>query len=318
MSKADLFMKENITNLTSEKTRLQDIGQSYVVPGRVHPIVSIEEMPIGFKFCIVCTQDELSMLPDDDYNRSINPDVEFTSEDIVKILSRWPSISMDMFKRGPVPAYSMILLYFNKDIIGNRHAEYPPEGLYVVDIIPHSNPPLPIDYNHKKNFAKALGLHVLPLKYGGDLSAGFQRLEYYANTGEIPNSGVGTGVRVTFEPRIDFDVFVIDSEQVDHSVKYSETVDSLARELGRFMVTPDRIITVHENSGVNPKRAKKKFANKMMDYVKDTTGYFSEYYGRAVLINESLTREEFDKIVYDETYKTIQSMIENMDAFKLK
>ena len=124
------YLYEDIIDITEHPEHLIQAGKAYVQPGRLDSIITVEENIPGFRFSILVTENDLTIIPDIDYNKKFNPDVPFETGDILKILSRWPSVSMELFNKSPIPAYTMILVYFNHDILGKLASDFPQEGLF--------------------------------------------------------------------------------------------------------------------------------------------------------------------------------------------
>jgi len=311
---------ENIIDISDTPTDLISAGQSHIEPGRIHPIITVEENIPGFKFYITVTISDFTILPDTEYNKSINPDIKFEYNEILALMNRWPNLSIDFIRRCPLSSFTISFVYYNAAILENLVSDFSSEGLYVSDIYIYNenNSLVPTSRKHREEICKSIGLLIVPLQFNGIITDVFQTLQNYANSSKITYSGIGHGARITFEPRNNLDVYLIKQniDRAKYTVLYSPK--ELAEEFGKFVTTPENILNIFKLSNIHPLKTKKtteKFAGKLLEYIKDNTGYYNDYYNRASILDEFCNHDVFDSYVISVLVREIRSTAKQMKDF---
>lgn len=308
---------EKPKDVTDDLQHVVNTERAFIQPGQISANISIEECVPGFLFNIISTEDDLTIAMYDKYNKAMNSNIEIGPHDITKILTRWPGVHMDIFRRAPTSKYTALMVYFNQNILDGLYIDYPEEGLYVIDIIPHETG-IPLSRKHKEKFAASIGLNVIPLQYNGIMSIGFGMVGTFANQSKISRSNIGHKSRMTFEPRNGMDTFTIRATSENREKIITDTPEILAEELGNFIVNPKRILEVAKSSKWNPKSRYNKFTEDLIQFIIETTGYFSNYYIRALAIDETLTEEVFRTMVQKYSVLKVCENVNQMKQFRFK
>lgn len=308
---------ENPKDVTDDLRYVINAEKAFMQPGQVSANISIEECIPGFLFNIISTQEDLTIAMHIEHNKLVNPNIEMDAHEITKILARWPGVHMDMFRRGPTAEYTALMVYFNQSILHEKFSNYPEEGLHVIDIIPHDTG-IPLSRKHKEKFVKTIGLKTMPLQYNGMMLSGFEKIGHFASTSKINRSGVGYMSRLTFEPRMNMDTFIVRATKINQDNLSTDTPTSLANELGKFIVTPQRIIEIDKTSKWNPKTRYNKFTQDLIKQVMEDTGYFGNYYARAVAVDESLTEDVFKAMVTVVATECVRQFTDEMKDYRFK
>jgi len=292
MSNKLLFIPTEI-DVTDDKVKLISLSKKYLDGVKLHADAAIEEHIIGFRFIVISSTDGFDIVADEKYNKSVNPDYEFGVEEFTEVLGRWPKIAIDSFRYAPIPDYTMHIIYFNHDMIKDLPVNYPPEGLFIADIIPHENG-YPLSAKHKENFLKSMGFTGLPCMFIGTFDHGYQRLDAIANSSVIANQNYGYGARVTFEPRLDNTIYYLKATNASRMENVTDTTQTFVEELANFIWEPKHIIDVYKRKNKHPRTQRKTFTKLFVKTMElDMPDMFHDYFDQARVLLENYTYEQF-------------------------
>lgn len=309
--------KLNNIDITGKIPELGKVEAKYVMPHRASAIITIEENVTGFVFYVISSRNEIKISADTKHNKKVNPNIKFDAQDAEDVITKRPGGLMERFTAAPFPEYTAIFVHFDKNILEEKHVNYPKQGLFLVDIVSHDTKS-PLDVQHKENFAKRLGVPPIPKKFHGTIKEGLVRMDFLANTSLLAKNNLGNGIRVTFEPRDCLDVYCIYPED-DKKMKYAiDSPATYAEEMVNFIITPQFIADVADLSNKNPLRHKKTFIKEAKKYLLNKfSNFFYEYFYKIKNIDEKYTEEDFNIAIDKLLATTIKKNAEQMDMFIL-
>lgn len=306
--KNKLFIPKDV-DVTQNKEQLITISHKYLDGSNQHAFAIFEENVVGFRYIIISTNDGFEIHADTEHNKKVNPNVEIDVEEFSTILARWPKISLDSFRYAPITDYTAHITYFNHDIVKDLQVDYPPEGMFITDIIPHETG-MPLIHKHKNNFMKTMGFVGLPLLYAGLFNEGYSRLDALSAISAIASNNLGNGVRITFEPRIDNSIFYLHPTSEAKKEINLDTPQTFVEELANYIMEPKYIMDVYKRKNKHPRSQRKLFTKIFVKTMEqDMKDLFNEYFNNAHVLLESYTYEKFLSDVEIYIYKHNKEMI---------
>jgi len=141
-----------------------------------------------------------------------------------------------------------------------------------------------------------------------------EHINRFLTSSKLSSDGNTAGVRITFEPRTDLtSYFIMPTDDIKKIT--NETVKSLVLELANlFGTNPVEIDKMHHRFKINPKSNTRKFVKSMIKYLKEETGYISEYFTRAQTNEPHLTSQEFESALEQELIPIVKAIANQMNT----